>query len=439
MTESADHALDSETEMPTLLIRCGKLPHQRVDPFTTLKRNVTGTNVGNMLFQQAVVKSLSLPEYEVVPNGYGLKVADADRINDTCDVLVLPLANQFRPNFAERLSVMADTIRKLKVPVVVVGVGCQTDLDYDFTKLQAVNEPVKQFVAAVLDHSSSIGVRGACTAEYLKSLGFSSVDIIGCPSMFMDGPELPRPSEVETFDSSTRLSVNISAFGEQAKFSTGLDKMGDVIARAVSAYDDVEYLPQQRDSLMALLLGTAWQTKENRGIPKDTYRALHSRGRVTAFVDPRTWLAHLAGRDFVFGTRLHGGIAGLLAGTPAHLIAHDSRTLELAQHHEIPHTRIDAMSADQDARDLYESSDYSAMVTGHARRFATYAQFLQSNGLRNVFSDGDSGAAFEARMAKVDLPPPIVSSLRWSQRLPWMREHLLPRRPTRAGDRPHLG
>jgi hypothetical protein len=257
--------------------------------------------------------------------------------------------------------------------------------------------------------------------------------------MFMDGPELTRPSEVETFDSSTRLSVNISAFGEQAKFSTGLDKMGDVIARAVSAYEDVEYVPQQRDSLMALLLGTAWQTKENRGIPKDTYRALHSQGRVAAFVDPRTWLAHLAGRDFVFGSRLHGAIAGLLAGTPAHLIAHDSRTLELAQYHEVPHTRIDAMADDQGARDLYESSDYSAMVTGHARRFATYAQFLQNNGLRNVFSDGDSGAAFEAQMAKVDLPPPIVSSLRWRQRLPWVREHLLPRRPTRAGDRPHLG
>jgi hypothetical protein len=338
-------------------------------------------------------------------------------------VLVLPLANQFRPDFGDRLAMMADTIRRLKVPVVVVGVGCQTDLDYDFTKLRSIDEQVKSFVSSVLDHSSSIGVRGVCTADYLKSLGFDAVDVIGCPSMFVDGIELQQPRPISAFDSSTRLSVNISAAGEQAKFSTGLEKMGQVIERTVRNYDDVDYIPQQRDSLMALLFGSGRKTRESRGIPDETYRRLYSRGRVTAFVDPRTWLAHLEHRDFVFGTRLHGGIAALLAGTPAHLIAHDSRTLELAQYHEIPHLSVRAMSPEQDPRDLYEQSDFSNMVTGHARRFATYTQFLAKNGLRNTFSDGDAGAAFEARMATVDLPPPIVSSAQWKDRTPWMREY----------------
>ena len=421
--------------MSKLLIRCGKLPYQRVDPFTMLAKNVTGTNVGNMLFQQAVVKSLSMPDYELASNGYDLKVADADRINDSCDVLVLPLANQFRPNFGERLLAMADTIRRLKVPVVVVGVGCQTDLDYDFTKLEAVNEPVKRFVAAVLDHSSSIGVRGVCTAEYLKSLGFDDVDIIGCPSMFMDGPELKRPREIEAFDRSTRLSVNISAFGEQAKFSTGLDKMGDVIAHVVSTYDDVDCVTQQRDSLMALLLGSARQTREVRGIPRDSFRVLHESGRVLAFVDPRTWFEHLAGRQFVLGTRLHGGIAALLAGTPAYLVAHDSRTLELAQYHAIPHTGIRSVIAGQDPRDWYESSDYSAMLRGHPDRFAAYADFLNRNGLRNVFSDGDGGAAFEARMSAVDLPPRIASSTGSAAARALGSGASAGRLPTRAGSR----
>lgn len=408
--------------MARLLIRSGKLPYQRVDPYTTLRRNTTGTNIGNMLFQHAVVKTLSLPEYELASNGFSLKVEDADRINDTCDVLVLPLANQFRPDFGGRLAAMAETIRRLKVPVVVVGVGCQTDLDYDFTKLESINAQVKSFVAAVLEHSASIGVRGVCTAEYLKSLGFDAVDIIGCPSMFMDGQEFKRPTELQTFDRSTRLSVNISAAGEQAKFSTGLEKMGLLIAHAVRDYHDVEYLPQQRDSLMALLFGSGRRTHESRGIPKDVYRLLYSHGRIAAYVDPRTWLQHLARRDFVFGTRLHGGIAALLAGTPAHLIAHDSRTLELAQYHEIPHVSIRAMSPEQDPRDLYQNSSYSSMLGGHAQRFATYAQFLDKNGLRNVFTDGDGGAAFEARMTAVDLPPPIISSTAWRERIPWARE-----------------
>ena len=99
--------------MPRLLIRVGKLPYERVDPYTTLLRNVTGTNVGNMLFQQAVVKALSLPQNEIASNGYGLELSNVERINESCDVLVLPLANQFRPNFAHRLAVMAKTIRRL--------------------------------------------------------------------------------------------------------------------------------------------------------------------------------------------------------------------------------------------------------------------------------------------------------------------------------------
>jgi hypothetical protein len=410
--------------MTRLLIRVGKLPYERVDPFTTLVRNVTGTNVGNMLFQEAVVKALSLPQNEIASNGYDLELSNVERINESCDVLVLPLANQFRPNFAHRLAVMAKTIRRLKVKVVVVGVGCQTDLDYDLAKLDPIRQEVKDFVAAVLDHSTSIGVRGECTAEYLRTLGFKSVEVIGCPSMFMHGPELTRPRPIDTFDRNTRLSVNISAAGKQAKFSTGLDKMGGVIARAVSWYDDIECVPQQRDSLRALLLGTAHRTHEQRAIPKSTYRKLYDAGRVTAFVDPRTWIEHLSERDFVFGTRLHGGVAAILAGTPAHLIAHDSRTLELARYHQIPHATIRSLSVDQNPADYYDPNAYDDMISGHAERFAVFARFLKANGLHNVFRHGDGGAAFDARMSAVDLPPAIVSGMKLRQRLPWVREHV---------------
>jgi len=407
-----------------VLVWSGKLPYERADPLTTLMRNLTGTNVGNMLFQQAVIKALSLPDTEVASNGYGLELSEVERINDDCDVLVLPLANQFRPNFGDRLSTMAETIRRLKMPVVVVGVGCQTGIDYDCTRLDPIKPQVKDFVGAVLDHSSSIGVRGMCTGEYLKSLGFKSVEVIGCPSMFMNGPVLTAPTPIEKFDRTTRLSVNVSAPGKQAVFSTGLDKMGQVIARAVYSYDDVEYVPQQRDSLMALLLGTSHQTHEQRGIPRSVYRQMYDAGRVKAFIDPRTWIEHLAGRDFVFGTRLHGGIAALLAGTPASLIAHDSRTLELARYHEIPHVSITSPALAGDPADLYDESAYSAMLSGHARRFDAYAQFLQTNGLRNVFTHGDGGAAFDERMSAVELPPAIVSSMKLRQRMPWVREHL---------------
>ena len=36
-------------------------------------------------------------------------------------------------------------------------------------------------------------VASAPRPTYLKGLGFDDVDIIGCPSMFLDGPTLERP------------------------------------------------------------------------------------------------------------------------------------------------------------------------------------------------------------------------------------------------------
>jgi len=82
------------------------------------------------------------------------------------------------------------------------------------------------------------------------------------------------------------------------------------------------------------------------------------------------------------------------------------------------------MSADQDPAELYEPDAFDGMVNGHAGRFDVFSRFLKANGLKNVYKHGDGGAAFEARMSAVDLPPAIVSGMKLRQRLPWVREHL---------------
>src|SRR3954462_13349221 len=238
-----------------LLIRCGKLPDQRLDPFTTYLRAVTGSNVGNMLFQQAVLKTLTLPGNELECNGYYVRPADVDRINASCDALVLPFANQFRTDQRDNLAQLADAIDRLRVPVIVVGIGCQLDLDHDYSNLDPINDEVKRFVAAVLDRSASIGVRGEWTAEYLRNLGFRDVDVIGCPSMYLHGAGLPTPRAVASFDSDTRLTVNVSAPSTQAEFSVGLEAFGRVLGDSVETYHNVDYVPQQNNSLGALLLG----------------------------------------------------------------------------------------------------------------------------------------------------------------------------------------
>ena len=82
-------------------------------------------------------------------------------------------------------------------------------------------------------------------------------------------------------------------------------------------------------------------------------------------VNVPSWLEHLAGFDFSYGTRIHGNIAAILAGTPAYVLAHDSRTAELADFHAIPHRTIGKDVASIDAADLYAHADYTAMLDRH--------------------------------------------------------------------------
>lgn len=397
-----------EMLMPTIYLRAGKLPFDHIDVLTSLRKNVTGTNVGNMLFQQSVFRSLYIPGQKIKINGYGIKQSSIDEINETASALVLPLANQFRPHYAERLDGLSNTISKLKVPVIVVGVGCQADLNYNFELLRPMDEQVKRFVSAVLDRSASIGVRGECTKNYLNALGFSAVDVIGCPSMFMYGADFPVPRQTDlTYDS--KIAVNISAAGEQAKFAADLDRMGLVIDEVVAKYKDVVYIPQENRSLEDMMWFRERARAEHSEMSPETYRKLRDEGRIKAFVDPKTWFDYLSTRDFAFGTRLHGSIAALLAGTPAHLVAHDSRTLELADYFDIPSTKI---TSDEklDPIEVYARSDFSKMISGHGARFDAYKAFLTKNGLRHIFDTPDGGQKFDERLRKAKLAPVISST-----------------------------
>jgi hypothetical protein len=60
------------------------------------------------------------------------------------------------------------------------------------------------------------------------------------------------------------------------------------------------------------------------------------------------WVLFMRGMRFCLGTRIHGTVAALLAGVPALLICHDSRTTELARSMNIPHLPATELDTDRD-------------------------------------------------------------------------------------------
>ena len=427
--------------MTRILLRSGKDPRTPVGAEATLAQNVINGNVGNFLFGHSVHQALSVPGVEVVSNSTLSETRPASpediaRANEEFDVFVVPLANAFRPDFARQLGILTSFVSGLTIPVVVIGVGAQTDLSLEHGQMAAVDEAAREFVAAVLDRSASIGVRGGFTSDYLQRLGFpaGSIDIIGCPSLYSNGPDFrlsKRPGD--TLPDDSRIALNLTP---------GVPGLGEMVETLVARHPELVWVGQDGKDLRLILWGEDRTDGHDPRLPVHRGHRLFQEGRVRFPLDMRTWTDYLRGFDFVVGTRFHGNVVGTLADTPAMLLVHDSRTLELAEYHALPNLRMDDLAAGTTAEQLYAAYDPDGFNAAYPGRFATYLAFLERNGLAHVHAPGQENPGFAAELRDAPLPPmvrpltastddPVADRLRWiwdGQRLD-LRAHQLAYEP----------
>lgn len=392
--------------MSRILLRSGKDPFTPVSAEATLAQDVMNTNVGNYLFQHAVHRSLSVPGAEIVSNSTLSETRPATeeeiaRVNEEFDLFVVPLANAFRPEFAERLANLTSLVRGLRIPVVVVGVGAQTTADLDGGPLAPLAAGVKDFVSAVLDRSSSIGVRGDFTRSYLSDLGFrgDQVTVIGCPSLFLRGEGFSLPAPGGRLTAASRIAVNVTP---------GVPHLGAFLKANLDRYPGLRYLGQDRADL-ELLLWARDPAVVDPDLPLHTAHRMYREDRVLMYLDGWSWIEDLATYDFAFGTRFHGNVAAVLAGTRAVLLTHDSRTVELADYHELPRRRVSDLTTGGDVAELFESCDVGPFNKAYPDRLARYAAFLDGNGLPHVHDSGADAEEFDRRVTSVHFPGPVRS------------------------------
>ena len=402
--------------MRSILLRAPKSPFVPATVESTLEKNLIGNNSGNLVFIHAAWKLLETRESEVAPAGLGGQPMRAAELSERHDVYVAPLADAFRLGWETSLERMAAFIEQLTIPVVILGVGAQGGVSFSPERLEPIEPIVKRFVRAVLDHGPSIGVRGETTATYLEGLGFRDVEVIGCPSMFLYGDRLEVTKRVPAIERESRLAMNI---GHSTR-SPYLSQLGDLIEHHVQRYPNLTHFAQDRSTLELLVTGTiSPRTLELPRMPIPLSHPLLRRGRVRFYIEPWPWIEDLAGYDFAFGSRIHGNIAALLAGTPAFVLAHDARTLELVRYFEIPHRAVPDLPGDADAADLYADADYGPLMRGHARRWVRFAEYLQRHGLSHVFAEGEDPTAFDRRIATISYPlaitaPGRLTRMRWA-------------------------
>ena len=380
--------------MRVLLGNCRKSPFEALSANQTIQRGVFGNNSGNLLFQFSTFKMLSGKNNLITLQDYVINKKGPDFINENFDIYVLPLANLFYKEFISCLDSYSELIEKLKIPVVVIGVGTQASID-GIALFDQINNSVKRFCRAVLARSASIGVRGEFTANYLKKLGFRDILTIGCPSMFLFGENLPIVKK-----------PNIGRYSKIAfNYNCYLTKYWNRLRENIIKYPNISFFSQSQRILETILYQTftADQLDSNSGLPPGFHDIINYRCDMGVFLDISTWMSYIKSFEFSFGTRIHGNIIALLSGVPAHVIAHDSRTLELVEYFEIPHTKLSMLDNKIFAEDFAKQSDYTNYLKNHQFRFDQFVNFLDQNNVPYDFSE-EHQFDFNKKLSQIDFP-----------------------------------
>lgn len=383
-----------------ILMRAAKNPMQSVGPVETIRNDTVGQNSGNLLFAAGAHALLSTIENQVdtVPSLDGRR---AGRMaSERYDGVVLPFANCFRGGFEKELLRTAEFIEALDVPFAMLSGGAQVEYgDESFAALRKIEDTAKRFCRAVLSKSSKITVRGNHTAKYIRSLGFSEVEVIGCPSLTRPGYEHAVSTEASNFGH--RIAYNIE---------TRKDLMGAVLERLRVSGANLEYIAQD----MATLEMFVW-SREMFERKRDTRQPLHldhtdiRSGNGLFFLDASTWIAHMRNYDMAFGPRIHGAISAISAGTPALLVAHDLRTRELAEYHEIPCIVPSDLNEIASAKDLWSRINYSRFNQARKHQVEVVVRHLENNGFTTSLSVGAEADRMEYfdRLSCIEFHPVV--------------------------------
>lgn len=396
--------------MSRILMRAGFSPLANPGPEEVIFKNLIGENIGNLLFPYSIMRILMREDTQIdtvlINQIYSRKQIEA--WNEEYDYFVIPLANAFRKSFLLELINLTSIVKRLKIPCIVIGVGVQAGTGGMSESPPELDRRVKQFMREVLKKSAWVGVRGEFTAEYLRRLGFveeRDFTVIGCPSMYLHGPALPLRPPVE-LTKETPISVNC-----KIKIPAPLSRF---VLHSAKQFTHYTYVPQGIDDLLLLYAGISIDRdkfpKIHGGYPWQLHSRICATGHELGFVDVRAWLNFLKKVDFSFGTRIHGNIAAVLAGTPAFIFAPDGRILELARYHNIQHMAATELTEDTDIFKVYEQADFYSVQDGHERRFAHYADFLERNGLAHIYQEGSryGVSAFDEQIGVLPVVKPVT-------------------------------
>lgn len=396
--------------MKRILIRGGMTPFETDNTVSDIiLYNKYGTNAGNMVYLYGVFRSLMVDEdvqidvdhYMIERNN--ITKDDIRKINETYDMYIIPLADAFRDTYENCLKSLTKAIKKMKIPVVIVGVGMKIELNDDPTKGNKIDETVKKFVSAVLDKSSIIGVRGEITGQYLQKLGFKEdkdYTPIGCPSLYLHGNNLKLKRPQNGFNKDSKILVNGSMLSTH--------EVNAFMRRTILDYDNAMFIPQLVRELREVYVGSIYR-KEDTPYPIRITDEVFRRDKARCFINVPSWFEFASDYDLSVGARMHGNIASINSGVPSIFAVKDGRMKELIDYHNMPYFTSDELTDTTNIMDIIANKDLYSIEKKHEANFKHYVDFLKMNEVDTVFKDYASPETtiFDEKIAQMDKIDPV--------------------------------
>lgn len=326
-----------------------------------------GRNTGNLLFIEALRRVLVSP--------LSVNFETPESALERLDSVVIPASNWFGPR--STIGEHATRLISSGVPSLMVGLGAQAPLDARTVEGSESIVAWLEAIAATAKQRPNILTRGAFTTQVLERIGIPSA-VLGCPSLFLNrDPQLGQSIRARwtkrTAEPRICVIAGLHNYGHLAEVDRALTEL------VLESRTGLPWVLQEGPELIRCTRGETLSHGDMRSLavagrhfaphlPETAFVEL-LRDKGVAFFGLDPWIDHMKRFDIVVGPRFHGVMAGIAAGTPSVLVAHDSRTMELGRACGIPVMTPD-MPLGRDAVVGFFEDSFSADAFDENRRQA---------------------------------------------------------------------
>lgn len=347
-----------------------------------------GGNTGNLLFRHGIASSVV---DELIPCHWseGQDLAREQQV----DGIVLGAANWLNTYHDNGNEKRARILRGLNKPTICIGLGIQHP--ERTSKKLVFPDATIEFLNVLRELQATVLVRDEFTYDQCLQYGLSNVAVIGCPSNFINLSQgqinalLSKSAGGSLFSKIAlnhgylRRDVRLhdSALIKSVRETNGIyivqDNLNGEIELALASGSLASlparsrlkriFAPFSNDSLLS-------SSTLNTGI------------NLMVYFNAVEWIKDLQSCSVVLGTRIHGCIAALQAGTPSAITTIDSRTEGLAETLGIP--RVALSRLDMSKRKLNPTAivdragiDFKPYIRRRQHLLSAYIKHLRDFGL----------------------------------------------------------